>query len=111
MVGPPDHSLLGALLRSKASGRRLAVLFPHQHHPAPGHPSGARRSSREEQPARTGHGGRVLSVPTRNLRLGRIIMLIVLVLITALFFMMIRAFLMTILLAAIFSGLAHTTYN
>ena len=50
-------------------------------------------------------------MPTRNLRLGRIIMLIVLVLITALFFMMIRAFLMTILLAAIFSGLAHTTYK
>ena len=44
-------------------------------------------------------------------RLGRIIILIVLVFITALFFTMIRGFLMTILLAAIFSGLAHPLYR
>lgn len=50
-------------------------------------------------------------MPTRNPRLGRIIMLIVLVLISAMFFMMIRAFLMTILMAAIFSGLAHPIYR
>jgi len=50
-------------------------------------------------------------VSSRDPRLGRIIMLVVLVLITTLFFAIIRPFLMTILLAAIFSGLAHPLYR
>jgi predicted PurR-regulated permease PerM len=50
-------------------------------------------------------------MPNRNPRLGSIILLVALVLISALFFAMIRAFLMTILMAAIFSGLAHPIYR
>jgi predicted PurR-regulated permease PerM len=50
-------------------------------------------------------------MPNPNPRLGQIIMLIALVLISAMFFAMIRAFLMTILMAAIFSGLAHPIYR
>jgi predicted PurR-regulated permease PerM len=53
----------------------------------------------------------VFSVPNRNPRLGQIIMLIALVLITAMFFAMIRVFLITILMAAIFSGLAHPLFR
>jgi len=50
-------------------------------------------------------------MPNRSPRLGSIILLVALVLISALFFVMIRAFLMTILMAAIFSGLAHPIYR
>ncbi|HET9886903.1 MAG TPA: AI-2E family transporter, partial [bacterium] len=50
-------------------------------------------------------------MPNRNPRLGSVILLVALVLISALFLTMIRAFLMTILMAAIFSGLAHPIYR
>jgi predicted PurR-regulated permease PerM len=52
-----------------------------------------------------------MSAQSGDPRLGRIIIVIGLVLITALFFAMIRGFLITILLAAIFSGLAHSLYR